>query len=155
MATLHLVLKHFNELTPHELYLIMQLRNEVFVLEQNCIYQDADNKDLKAYHYMGFDDQGQLMAYTRLLPQGVSYSEMSIGRVVTHADVRKSGAGKELMRRSIATCYELFGKADIKIGAQLYLLKFYNAFGFQQTGEVYLEDGIEHIEMLLAYKLDQ
>jgi ElaA protein len=153
MVLLHWVLKHFNELTPHELYYIIQLRNEVFVLEQNCIYQDADNKDLKAYHFMGFDDQGQLMAYTRLLPQGVSYKEMSIGRVVTHADVRKLGAGKELMKRSIKNCYELFGKEDIRIGAQLYLLQFYNSLGFEQSGEVYLEDGIEHIEMILKYRM--
>lgn len=152
MSQLHWVLKHFNELTPHELYYIMQLRNEVFVLEQNCIYQDADNKDLKAYHFMGFDDQGQLMAYTRLLPPDVSYKEMSIGRVVTHADVRKQGAGKELMKRSIKACYDLFGQDDIRIGAQLYLLKFYNGLGFEQSSDVYLEDGIEHIEMVLKYK---
>lgn len=149
MAQLHWVLKPFNELTPHELYFIMQLRSEVFVVEQNCIYQDADNKDLKAYHLMGFNNEGQLMAYTRLLPAGVSYKEPSIGRVVTHADVRRTGAGKELMQQSIQTCYTLFDKQDIRIGAQLYLLKFYSGLGFQQRGDVYLEDGIEHIEMVL------
>jgi ElaA protein len=141
--------KLFDNLTPHELYSIMQLRNEVFVLEQNCIYQDADGKDLKAWHCMGWNEYGQLMAYTRLLPAGVSYTEPSIGRVVTHADVRSLGAGKELMKRSIQSCYELFGEQSIKIGAQLYLKAFYESFGFEQTGEVYLEDGIEHIEMLL------
>jgi ElaA protein len=151
MAQLHWVLKHFNELTPHELYYILQLRSEVFVVEQNCIYQDADNKDFKSNHFMGFNNEGQLMAYTRLLPPGVSYKEMSIGRVVTHADVRKLGAGKELMKRSVDTCYELFGKEDIRIGAQLYLQKFYESFGFKKDSDVYLEDGIEHIKMLLKF----
>jgi ElaA protein len=141
--------KKFDNLTPHELYAIMQLRNEVFVLEQNCIYQDADGKDLHAWHCMGWNEYGQLMAYTRLLPAGVSYEIPSIGRVVTHADVRRLGAGKELMNHSINTCYDLFGKHPIKIGAQLYLKKFYVSFGFEQTSEVYLEDGIEHIEMIL------
>lgn len=149
MVQLHWVLKPFNQLTPHELYFIMQLRSEVFVVEQNCIYQDADNKDLKSYHLMGFSDAGQLMAYTRLLPAGVSYREPSIGRVITHADVRKQGAGKELMQQSIKACYQLFGRQSIKIGAQLYLKRFYESFGFDQTGPVYLEDGIEHIEMVL------
>jgi ElaA protein len=149
MVQLNWVLKHFNELTPHELYFIMQLRNEVFVLEQNCIYQDADGKDPKAYHLMGFNENGQIMAYTRLLPAGISYVEPSIGRVVTHADVRRSGAGKELMKQSINTCFNLFGQQNIRIGAQLYLLSFYESLGFKQIGKVYLEDGIEHIEMIL------
>jgi ElaA protein len=149
MTQLNWVSKHFNDLTPHELYYIIQLRNEVFVLEQNCIYQDADGKDLKAYHLMGFNENGQLMAYTRMLPAGVSFDEPSIGRVVTHADVRRSGAGKELMKRSIITCYNLFGHQNIRIGAQLYLLSFYESIGFKQIGKVYLEDGIEHIEMIL------
>lgn len=144
--------KKFDNLTPHELYAIMQLRNEVFVLEQNCIYQDADGKDLHAWHCMGWNEYGQLMAYTRLLPAGVAYDIPSIGRVVTHADVRRLGAGKELMNQSIKTCYDLFGKRPIKIGAQLYLKKFYESFGFEQTSEVYLEDGIEHIEMVLELK---
>jgi ElaA protein len=141
--------KKFDNLTPHELYSIMQLRNEVFVLEQNCIYQDADGKDLHAWHCMGWNEYGQLMAYTRLLPAGVAYNIPSIGRVITHADVRRLGAGKELMNQSINKCYDLFGKQSIKIGAQLYLKKFYESFGFAQTSEVYLEDGIEHIEMIL------
>jgi ElaA protein len=149
MAHLHWVLKPFNELTPHELYSIMQLRNEVFVLEQNCIYQDADGKDLKAHHLMGFNEEGALMAYTRLLPQDISYEEPSIGRVITHADVRRTGAGKVLMQESIKNCYKLFGKQPIKIGAQFYLKKFYESFGFIQTSDIYLEDGIEHIEMVL------
>jgi ElaA protein len=141
------ICRHFNELKPKELYEITWLRNEVFVVEQNCVYQDADHKDHKAFHLMGWmgDD---LAAYTRLLPPGVSYEEISIGRVVTNPKHRRSGLGKELMTASIQKCYELFGFGPIKIGAQVYLTKFYNSFGFVQCSEVYLEDGIEHISMI-------
>jgi ElaA protein len=145
---LNWTLKHFNDLTPLELYKIMTLRNEVFVLEQNCIYQDADGKDLGCWHLMGWNSYGELMAYSRLLPAGVTFEEVSIGRVVTHADVRKTGAGKELMQQAFHFCEQLFGKTPIKIGAQYYLLKFYSGLGFSQTSEIYLEDGIEHIEMI-------
>lgn len=140
-------LKPFSELTVTELYLILQLRNEVFIVEQNCPYQDLDNKDLYCHHLMYWHGD-KLAAYTRLVPPGISYDEyMSIGRVVSSPALRRSGAGKELMGKSIDACYELFGKATIRIGAQLYLKKFYEGFGFIQTGEIYLEDGIEHIEM--------
>lgn len=143
------VLKKFDELTPAELYAIIQLRNEVFVVEQHCVYQDADNKDPGAYHYMGWK-KNKLVAYTRLLPPGLSYHEPSIGRVVTSPAARKSGLGRELMKNSINTIYSLFGRQPIKIGAQLYLKNFYASLGFQQTGDIYLEDGIEHIEMILS-----
>ncbi len=143
------VLKKFDALTPSELYAIIQLRNEVFVVEQHCVYQDADNKDRWAYHYMGWKDN-KLVAYTRLLPPGLSYNEPSIGRVVTSPAARKSGFGRELMKNSIDTIYSLFGKQPIRIGAQLYLKNFYASLGFQQTGDIYLEDGIEHIEMILS-----
>ena len=144
---LHWILKKFEELTPYQLYAILQLRSEVFVVEQACVYQDVDNKDQDAYHLMGFADN-KLVAYTRLLPAGVSYKEVSIGRVVTSPSVRGTGAGRELMKQSIYNCYNLFGQVPIKIGAQLYLKKFYESFGFRQISEVYLEDGIEHIYML-------
>lgn len=143
-------LKEFARLTVNELYAILQLRSEVFVVEQNCVFQDADGKDQSAWHLMGFSDDNQLAAYTRLLPAGAAYDEASIGRVVTAAFARNSGIGKKLMIESINTIYNLFGKQPIKIGAQLYLKRFYESFGFQQTSEVYLEDGIEHIEMLLS-----
>jgi len=142
------VLKKFEDLTPHELYAIMQLRNEVFVVEQNCAYQDADNKDLHSFHLMGWKDN-KLVAYTRLLPPGLSYPEPSIGRVVTSPSVRKEGYGRELMKTSIDNIYNLFGHQPVRIGAQLYLKNFYASLGFQQTSDVYLEDGIEHIEMIL------
>lgn len=146
---LNWTVKKFEALTPYELYNIMWLRNEVFVVEQNCVYQDADYKDQKGWHLMGLDDAGNLMAYVRLLPIGVSYEkEPSIGRVVTNPAARGTGAGRELMNVAIQKCEELFGKVDIKIGAQYYLLKFYNSLGFKQTSDIYLEDDIEHIEMI-------
>jgi len=143
---LHWILKKFEELTPGQLYAILQLRNEVFVVEQACVFQDADDKDQDSYHLMGFSDN-KLAAYTRLVPPGVAYTEMSIGRVVTSPTVRRSGAGRELMKKSIDSCYVLFGEAPIKIGAQLYLKNFYESLGFRQISDVYLEDGIEHIYM--------
>lgn len=138
--------KFFDDLTAHELYAIMRLRSEVFVLEQQCIYQDADNKDLSAYHLM-IQDGDTLVAYARLLPPGISYEYMSIGRVISKQEYRRKGAGRLLMKEAIKACQELFGEGPIRIGAQLYLKEFYESFGFVQTGEVYLEDDIEHIEM--------
>ena len=111
------ICKSFNELTLGELYLILQLRSEVFVVEQHCYYQDVDGKDEKCYHLMGWND-GILLAYARLIPPGVSYIEQSIGRVVLKKETRKSGTGKLLMQESIARSYKIFGKAPIKIGAQ-------------------------------------
>jgi ElaA protein len=140
--------KPFDELTPNELYTILQLRNEVFVVEQNCVFQDADNKDQMSYHVMGWDDD-QLAGYCRLIPAGIAHQEPSIGRVVVSPKKRSTGLGRELMIRSIGFVYLLWEKTPIKIGAQLYLKKFYESLGFQQCSEIYLEDEIEHIEMLL------
>ncbi|WP_276484987.1 GNAT family N-acetyltransferase [Paraflavitalea pollutisoli] len=140
-------IKQFNELSLTELYAILQLRSEVFVVEQNCVFQDMDNKDSYCHHLMGW--QGDVLAaYTRIVPPGISFEEMSIGRVVTSPKMRKSGIGRILMNRSIAACYTIYGEAPIRIGAQLYLQSFYESLGFQQSSEVYLEDNIEHIEML-------
>jgi len=140
--------KSFNELTPHELYAILQLRSEVFVVEQNCVFLDADDKDQVSYHIMVW--QNELLAgYTRLVPSGVAYAEPSIGRVVTSPKMRKTGIGRTLMQFSIRTSYELYGKTTITIGAQLYLRKFYESLGFIQFSDVYLEDNIEHIKMFL------
>jgi len=142
----HIYHKPFAALTPFELYAIIRLRNEVFVVEQNCVFQDADNKDQHSHHLMIWDTD-QLVAYARLLPQGLSYEQMSIGRIISSPAYRGTGAGKLLLNESIATCHTLFGQGPIKIGAQLYLKNFYEGFGFVQTGEVYLEDGIEHVVM--------
>jgi ElaA protein len=139
-------LKFFSELTPHELYAIIRLRNAVFVVEQNCVFQDADNQDQSSWHLMGWQD-GLLAAYTRLVPPGQIYEEASIGRVVTDPASRGTGAGRLLMTESIAHCEELFGSGPIRIGAQQYLEAFYTSLGFEKTGEPYLEDGIPHIYM--------
>ncbi len=143
---IHWLLKKFQELTPYQLYAALQLRNQVFVVEQNCVFQDADDKDQNAFHLLGFENNN-LVAYTRILPAGVVYQQASIGRVVTSPKVRGSGAGRLLMAQSIDYLYGLFGSIPIKIGAQLYLKKFYESFDFKQVSEVYLEDGIEHILM--------
>lgn len=141
--------RHFKELNTTELYQILQLRNEVFIVEQNCPFQDLDDKDFKCFHLMGFDTDAQkILAYTRVVPAGVSYEEASIGRVVISPQARGVGIGKELMQKSIELSEELFGGVSIKIGAQYYLKKYYESFGFQQIGDIYLEDGIEHITML-------
>ena len=141
--------KHFEELNTTELYQILQLRNEVFIVEQSCPFQDLDDKDFKCYHFIGFDtDSQKMMAYTRIVPAGISFKEASIGRVITSPLARKGGIGKQLMNKSIELLEELYGGVSIKIGAQLYLKKFYESFGFQQVEEVYMEDGIEHILMI-------
>ena len=141
------LLKKFEELTPYQLYAILQLRNEVFVVEQNCVFQDADDIDQSSYHLMGFCNN-RLVAYTRLVRPGESYEQVSIGRVVTSPSARRTGVGKELMQQSIDAVYKIFGFQPIRIGAQLYLKKFYESFGFKQVSEVYLEDGIEHVYMI-------
>ena len=140
-------LKKFDELSPIELYSILQLRNEVFVVEQNCVFQDADNKDQPAYHLMGWSAE-KLLAYSRIIPAGLAYEFLSIGRVVTSPAERRNGIGKILMKESIEAVTKLFGPVPIKLGAQLYLKKFYESFGFVQSGDVYREDDIEHIEMV-------
>lgn len=141
---------HFDELPTKTLYEILALRQEVFVVEQNCLYQDCDGKDLRSWHLMGRDEAGNLICYTRLLPKGLAYEDfVSIGRVVSAPAARGTGAGKILMEESIKRCHQLFGNQAIKIGAQTYLLKFYEGFGFVSTGEEYLEDGIPHTKMIL------
>ena len=142
--------KPFEQLTPYELYAILQLRNEVFVVEQDCVYQDADNKDFSCHHLCAWQD-GKLAAYARLVPPGLSYDEMSIGRVITSPHTRGTGLGKTLITEAIRGCHNLFGPAPIRISAQLYLQRFYSGFGFAATSDVYMEDNIPHIEMLLAH----
>ena len=142
--------KKFEKLSVYELYDIMALRAEVFVVEQNCPYQDADGKDLDGWHLLGHNTEGGLVAYTRLLPKGVSYENYaSIGRVVNSPKVRGTGAGKILMEKSIEEMKRLFPNDGVKIGAQSYLLKFYESLGFESTGEEYLEDNIPHTSMVL------
>jgi len=139
--------KTFNELSTIELYQLLQLRAEVFVVEQNCPYLDLDDKDQKSFHVLGYDN-GKLVACTRLVPIGVSYDkEPSIGRVVTHPSVRSLGYGKLLMKYSINEIKKHFNSTIIVIGAQCYLDKFYQNLGFVPEGEMYLEDNIPHMTM--------
>ena len=142
-------LASFSDLHPAELYDLIRLRIEVFVVEQGCIFQDLDNKDQAAHHLMGRDKSGNLLAYARILPPGIIYPEASIGRVTTSPSARGKGLGKELMKNGLFQLYGLFGPVPIKIGAQIYLLKFYESFGFRKCSEVYLEDDIAHILMIL------
>ena len=142
-------LKSFNQLTTEELYAILRLRSEVFVVEQNCVFPDMDDKDQHCDHLMGWHG-ALLAAYSRIVPAGISYEEISIGRIVTSPAARRGGVGRELLTKSIDQVYRSYGKRDIRIGAQYYLKNFYTSFGFVQKGEIYLEDGIEHIEMLLS-----
>lgn len=141
-------IKSFEALTVSELYAILHLRSEVFVVEQNCVYQDLDYADPKALHLMGTDEDGQLLAYTRIFGPGIKFTEASIGRVVTSPLARGTGAGRALMERSIAELQQHFGMIPIRIGAQQYLQRFYTSLGFVQTSDTYMEDGIPHIEML-------
>jgi ElaA protein len=140
------LIKRFDELSLDELYNILQLRSEVFIVEQNCVYNDPDGKDQSAWHLMAIED-GKLVAYTRILSPGVAYHHPAIGRVVTSSSKRRSGLGRELMKRSIEACEKLFGKTSITLSAQVYLQSFYESLGFIVVGEEYLEDGIPHIKM--------
>jgi ElaA protein len=140
----------FKDLTVYELYDIMALRQEVFVVEQNCPYLDADGKDLDGWHLMGRNTEGVLLAYTRLLPQGIAYENYaSIGRVITSPKGRGMGYGQHLIQESILLINNLYPNTPVKIGAQTYLLKFYQSLGFVSTGEEYMEDGIPHTSMIL------
>lgn len=140
-------LKKFEELTGGEVYEILRLRSEVFVVEQNCVFLDMDNNDQESHHLQGRVDN-ILIAYVRILPPGLSYNEPSIGRVVSSPSFRNKGAGIELMKCAIANTYKLYGEQPIKIGAQLYLQRFYENLGFNKCSEVYMEDDIPHIKMI-------
>jgi ElaA protein len=146
-------IKTFEELTTAELYAILHLRSEVFIVEQHCHYQDLDYYDQQAIHVQGYTEEGQLVAYTRLFAAGIKFTEASIGRVVSASLVRGTGAGRLLMQKSIAELESQFGKVPIRIGAQLYLQKFYESLGFEQKSEMYLEDNIPHIEMVRAAQI--
>ncbi|MBP7821751.1 MAG: GNAT family N-acetyltransferase [Saprospiraceae bacterium] len=142
-------LKHFDNLSIHELYDIMSLRQSVFIVEQNCVYLDADFKDKASWHLMMLDDKHQIVGYARLLPEGISYQDYtSIGRVITSYETRNLGLGKILMAKAVEETIKLFGPTPIKIGAQAHLERFYNTFGFIREGDNYMEDGIPHTIMV-------
>lgn len=142
--------RKFSELSSNEMYTLLRLRSEVFVVEQNCVFLDMDNKDQQSHHLLGWE-KDILVAYSRIMPPGLAYAEASIGRVVNSPHARSRGIGKELMLKAIEEVYRLHGKTTIRIGAQLYLKGFYESIGFQKCSEIYLEDGIQHIEMLLTF----
>ncbi len=147
---MHFELKAFNDLDVLLLYKILQLRQQVFIVEQNCPYLDADDKDQEAFHLLLFDDNKSLVGYTRLLNKGISYpNHSSIGRVLNAESTRGLGIGKKLMKESIIQIKKLYPKLPIKISAQCYLINFYQSIGFETIGSEYLEDDIPHISMIM------
>ena len=148
---LRLECKTFKSLSLEELHNLFALRSEVFVVEQDCVYQDIDKKDFNALHILGFDEANKLIAYSRILPKGDSYtSHSSIGRVVVHKEFRGKNFGHKLVEFCIKTIEEYFKETTIKISAQSHLVSFYNTHGFEKTGDEYLEDGIPHVAMLFG-----
>ncbi len=141
-------IKSFDELTALELYRILQLRVNVFMLEQNCLYPECDNKDIYAKHLYAMH-KDKLIAYARLLPPGISYAETSIGRVIVHQDYRNQRLGITLMAKAIAKLQKDYPNQTIRISAQAHLETFYNRLGFKVESDIYLEDDIPHIEMAL------
>jgi ElaA protein len=141
-------IKSFDALTPNELYQILTLRSEVFVVEQECIYQDLDNLDQQAMHLLGVDDSNNLVSYARILTPGVVYPEYAIGRVFVSQSHRGTGEGHKLMNYCMEVIESMAGKVPIRISAQAHLEKFYQTHRFKFTGKSYLEDGIPHVEMI-------
>ena len=144
---LAIIVKPFSEISTTELYALLQLRSEVFVVEQDCVYQDIDYKDQKALHVLGYKNH-KLIAYTRIFKPGDYFSQASIGRVVVEKNQRKFGYGFIIMQHSIKAIKEYFNEKVIKISAQKYLKNFYESLNFKQVGDEYLEDNIPHIPMI-------
>ena len=142
-------IKSFKELNTLELYQLLQLRSEVFVVEQYCVYQDIDNKDENALHVLGYKDD-VLVGYTRIFKSGDYFENASIGRVVVKQNYRDFKYGYTIMNASIEAIKDRFKESIIKISAQTYLKRFYNNLGFKEVGEEYLEDGIPHSAMILS-----
>ena len=140
-------IKPFSQLSTEELYQILKIRQEVFIVEQTCYYLDADGYDQQAVHIWA-EKEGEILAYSRVFEPGIKYKEASIGRVLTNPNYRKNKLGKILIRFSINTIEARFRTQSIRISAQDYLLHFYSEFGFQDTGKKYLEDDIPHTEMV-------
>lgn len=146
-SELQIEIKSFEQLSIHDLYALLQLRSEVFVVEQDCVYQDIDGKDDQALHVLGFEN-GKLVAYSRCFPPGIYFEQAAIGRVLVKENVRKKDYGHQILTASKNAIKDRYQTATIKLSAQTYLTKFYESHGFKQVGEGYLEDGIPHIAML-------
>jgi len=144
--------KPFGDLSAVDLHDILKLRQDVFVIEQHCIYPDIDGADPRCWHLLGRDRSGELAAYLRVVPPGQKYKEPAIGRVVANPDKRRNGLGKELMQVGIRCTQFQYPDSGIRISAQQYLTHFYTGLGFEQVGEMYLEDDIPHIEMVMPAK---
>ncbi len=144
--------KIFTDLSLNELYDIIQLRSKVFVVEQNCAYQDLDGKDKKCYHLLCRDGKGDLVGTMRILPKGLAYSEVAVGRVVLEESVRGKENGHEMMKEAMKFILAEFGDVDVKLSGQKHLETFYNKHDFKSTGNEYLEDGIPHVEMMYTAK---
>ena len=142
-------IRNFEELTTKELYNILQLRSEVFIVEQDCVYQDVDGKDERALHILGIEE-GKLVAYARCFQPGDYFDDASIGRVLVRENYRKLGYGHEITKASIQAIKTIYKAEKIKISAQTYLVIFYESHGFKAYGDRYLEDGIPHIAMVRA-----
>ena len=142
------IIKHFTQLTLDEFHDIIALRMEVFVVEQDCPYQDLDGKDRDAYHLIIHSDDNQLTGTLRILKAGVYYPEIAIGRVVSHANFRDKKIGHLMMKKAIDFIEKDLKQKSIRLSAQTHLMKFYEKHGFRSTGKEYLEDGIPHTEML-------
>lgn len=140
--------RSYDDLSKQELHQLMILRQNVFIVEQNCPYKDADNKDFNSHHLMRFNENTQIIAYLRIVAPGISYKEVSLGRIVTDIDNRGTGLGIELMKMGLQFTESIYGKVDIRISAQTHLVPFYKKFDFESTGKQYLEDDIPHTEMI-------
>lgn len=141
----------FQDLSLEQLYAILRARSEVFVVEQNCPYLDMDNADQESLHLIAWTEEQKAAAYLRIVPPGLKFTEASLGRVITSKFARGTGIGKQLLTRGIAACKEAHPTHAIRIGAQQYLEKFYQSFGFITVSEMYLEDDIPHVEMQLTH----
>ena len=140
-------IKKFNELTIEELYKILRVRNEVFVVEQACIYQDCDNKDYNSYH-LYLEEGNEVVGYLRIVNKGISYDEISIGRVLVKGTHRNKGLSRRMMLEGIKFIEENLNSTEIRLSGQVYIKGFYESLGFKQVSEEYLEDDIPHVEML-------
>ncbi len=143
-------LKAFEDLSTTELYKILKLRSEVFVVEQTCAYQDIDGKDMESMHFW-LEDEGEILAYCRLLPRGLFYEEAAIGRVIVRESARGAGLARKMLMKVIEILHFIWKEPELRIEAQYYLRKFYASCGFVEDSEPFFEDGIKHVEMLLRF----
>ena len=140
--------KSFQELSLEEFHDIIALRIQIFIIEQNCPYQEVDGKDKVAHHLFFKNEMDEIIAVTRILPKGISYEEVAIGRVVVHEEYRGTGLGNQLMADSMNFVKDKYGEVPVRLSAQKHLENYYGNHGFKSTGKEYLEDGIPHVEML-------